>query len=53
MGSRTVKRGKIAIDKLYREESDRIGKIDLVQVNVVNQDSIAKAVESVKEKLGD
>lgn len=50
MGSRSAERGNAAIEKLVKESPEAMGKIELVEIDVCSQDSIDKAVSSMKAK---
>ena len=50
MGSRSVERGQAAIDGLPEECK---GKIETVQVDISDLDSVNAAAVTMKEKLGD
>ena len=49
MGSRSVERGEQAV----KEAESEGAKLELVHIDVSDKDSIAKAVEDLKEKLGE
>jgi len=53
MGSRNAERGAAAIDSLSAESLPEACRVELVQIDVSDGDSVAAAAEFVKSKLGD
>lgn len=52
MGSRSIERGNQALNTLIAENKDMEGKIETVQLDVSNQDSIMLALTMLNDNLG-
>ena len=52
LGSRSVEKGKLAIDKLHQEVPETSSTVELVQVDVTSDESIQKAFEQVSASPG-
>lgn len=52
MGSRSVEKGREAIDKLRRECPNATNALDLVQVDLASDESINQAFAQVQSKVG-
>ncbi|KAL8792401.1 MAG: hypothetical protein Q9195_005015 [Heterodermia aff. obscurata] len=52
LGSRSLEKGKAAIDKLHEEVPDTSNTVELIQVDVTSDDSIQKAYDQVSSGPG-
>ncbi len=52
LDSRSLEKGKLAIEKLHKEVSKTSNIVELLQVDVINDESIEKAFEQVKANPG-
>lgn len=52
LGSRSLEKAKIAIDKLQKECPDSISTIETVQLDLTSDESIEKAFEQIKTGQG-
>jgi len=52
LGSRSLEKGKLAIEKLHKEVSKTRNTVELIQVDVTSDESIQKAFEQVKASSG-
>ena len=52
VGSRSIEKGKLAIDKLRKECPDAPNTLELLQVDLTSDESIEKAFEKVKASPG-
>jgi NAD(P)-dependent dehydrogenase (short-subunit alcohol dehydrogenase family) len=52
VGSRSIEKGKLAIDKLRKECPDATNTLEFLQVDLTSDESIEKAFEQVKASPG-
>ena len=52
MGSRSLEKGKLAIETLHKECPDSTNTVEVVQVDLTSDESIEKAYEQVKASPG-
>lgn len=52
LGSRSVERGEAARDEIVQERPDAADRLEVVQLDVSEDDSVQRAAESVAESLG-
>lgn len=52
MGSRSIEKGKLAVEKLQQECPGLTNTVEIVQVDISNDKSIEKAYEQVKSGVG-
>ena len=50
LGSRSLEKGKMAVDTIKKDVADKADKIELVQIDVGDDDSCKKAAEALKTK---
>lgn len=52
LGSRSLEKGKLAIETLHKECPDSTNTVEVVQVDLTSDESIEKAYEQVKASPG-